>query len=134
MKICRDLLPNLRRLVMMWTYFPSVLLQGYRPPLCVFHLKRIKVLLFSWFHQVRLQEEQTSHTYCHAHQDPKPFYSGFGGLGGITSESLHLGGGELGILQKSLGVLEDESKVKLTGGKIPPNRKLVALKKIPNNF
>ncbi|PWA15740.1 hypothetical protein CCH79_00009042 [Gambusia affinis] len=69
---------------------------------------RLRVLAVT--RHVRLQEEQTSHTYCHAHQDPKPFYSGFGGLGGITSESLHLGGGELGILQKSLGVLEDESK------------------------
>lgn len=118
----------------MWTYFSSVLLQGYRPPLCVFHLKRIKVLLFSGLHQVRLQEEQTPHTDCHAHQDPKPFYSGFGGLGGITSESLHLGGGELGFLQKSLGGLEDESKMKLTGGKNPYKQETHCLKKNPNSF
>lgn len=50
----------------MWTYFPSVLLQRHRPPLRVFHLKRVKISWFPRLHKLSLQEKQTPDPYCHA--------------------------------------------------------------------
>lgn len=46
-----------KQLVMMWTHFPSVLLQRHRPALRVFHLEGVKVGRFSGLRQLRLQEE-----------------------------------------------------------------------------
>lgn len=43
--------------VMMWTYFSSVLLKRDRPPLRVFHLERIKIHRSSRLHQLRLEEK-----------------------------------------------------------------------------
>lgn len=43
--------------VMMWTYFSSVLLKRDRPPLRVFHLERIKIRRSSRLHQLRLEEK-----------------------------------------------------------------------------
>lgn len=111
---------------MMWTYFPSVLLQGDRLPLRVFHLKGIKVLRFSGSHQLGLQEEQTAHTDRHAQQNPQPYSSGAGGPGGITSQSLHLGGKkkkkkeelELEVAGRT-GEKNCEASNKLTGSTTP---------------
>lgn len=71
-------------LLMMWTYFSSVLLQGDRPPLRVFHLERVKILRLPRFHQLSLQEEQTPHADCHAQQDRQLFSFRVGGFGRVA--------------------------------------------------
>lgn len=69
---------------MMWTYFPSVLLQRDRPPLRVLHLEGIKVRGSPRLQQLRLKEEQTPHTDRHTQQDGQFLGFGVGGPGRVA--------------------------------------------------
>lgn len=83
-KNLQQFLVKVKRLVMMWTYFSSVPLQRNHPPLRVFDLERIKVRRFSRLQQLRLQQEQTAHTDCHAQQDRQLLRFWVGGPGRVA--------------------------------------------------
>ena len=69
---------------MMWTYFPSVLLQGDRPPLRVLDLEGVKILGLPPLHQLRLQEEQAADADRHAQQHRQLLRFRVGGLGRVA--------------------------------------------------
>lgn len=59
-------------MMMMWTYFSSVLLQRHGPPLRVFDLEGVEVCRFSGLGQLCLQQEQAAHSHSHAQQHRQP--------------------------------------------------------------
>lgn len=65
--------------VMMWTYFSSVLLQRNRPAFGVLHLEGIKVRRSPRLQQLRLKEEQAAHSHRHTQQDGQFLGFGVGG-------------------------------------------------------